>query len=71
MKGKDPVSFCTNKPVVKVWEGEKPLSLLLLIVLLFFLHPITTTCPIFKLLTEVPTILLEIPVKAGQAIQLN
>lgn len=65
MKGKDPVSFCTSKPVVKAWEGEKRLSLLLLIVLLFFLHPITTTCPIFKLLSEIPTLLLDILVRAG------
>lgn len=71
MKGKDPVSFCTNKPVVKVWEGEKLLSLLLLIVLLLFLHPITTTCPMFKLLSEVPTLLLDILVRAGQALQLD
>lgn len=71
MKGKDPVSFCTNKPVVKVWEGEKLLSLLLLIVLLLFLHPVTTTCAIFKLLSEVPTLLLDILVRAGQALQLD
>ena len=71
MKGKDPGSFCTNKPVVKVWEGEKLLSLLLLIVLLFFLHPITPPCPIFKLLSKVLTLLLDILVRAGQALQLH
>lgn len=71
MKRKDPVSFCTNKPVVKIWESEKLLSFLLLIVLLYFLHLITTICPIFKLLSEVPMLVLDILVRAGQALQLN
>lgn len=45
MKRRNPVSFCTNIKVVKVWEGKK-LSLFL-IGLLFLLSAPCNNLPIF------------------------
>jgi len=74
VKELNPVSFCTNKPVVKIWEGEKLISVLLQTVL----PSCTSVCTLQQQFVSFSScfprylcILVDVLVRADQALQLN